>query len=310
MGCWNATCGLSRLPIFAGESVIGLLIAGVGYTGRGGSAGAFCYPTDKYASVSLPLFGSYNDYGSIEDIKETDSSKILAKQFNAKELEDFIYNHVEEGSVVIDDENGRGKKIKQPVGLWMCRKDIIDEYFADGGIFETYDRKTYKTIKHNLHERLESDFVKYWKYIENMKESLAVYFGDVVLTKDDLRGIRFYRLEMDSMPREDGEDNLIDYTLGKIGYSGSPLLTYESFKVYREYIKWLIYKGYEVNSPEALQIRDDIIYMYKINEILRDTRNALVPQCGAGSQQDDLDPYKRLYKAGRKAMTTIRHRHD
>lgn len=308
MGCWNATCGLSRLPIFAGESVIGLLIAGVGYTGRGGSAGAFCYPTDKYASVSLPLFGSYNDYGSIEDIKETDSSKILAKQFNAKELEDFIYNHVEEGSVVIDDENGRGKKIKQPVGLWMCRKDIIDEYFADGGIYETYEPKTYKTIKLNLQEKLDEDFIKYWNFVESNKDILSIYFGD---EKSNKSNVSLFRLMDDIMSRgENHEDNLIDYTLGKIGYFNSPLLTYESFKVYREYIKWLIYKGYEVNSPEALQIRDDIIYMYKINEILRDTRNALVPQCGAGSQQDDLDPYKRLYKAGRKAMTTIRHRHD
>ena len=29
MGCWNATCGLTHLPIMAGEPVVMLMLAGL-----------------------------------------------------------------------------------------------------------------------------------------------------------------------------------------------------------------------------------------------------------------------------------------
>jgi len=82
MGCWNATCGLSQLPIHHGDHVVGFLLEGRGNSGRNEGhlgAGGYCYSTDLFAPLFIPVFGKYDDYGSIEDIK---GSKILVDFFN------------------------------------------------------------------------------------------------------------------------------------------------------------------------------------------------------------------------------------
>lgn len=57
MGCWNKTCGLSRLPIYSGEAVyVFPILANLHNSGR-------CYTTALYTPILLPFEADYNDYG-------------------------------------------------------------------------------------------------------------------------------------------------------------------------------------------------------------------------------------------------------
>lgn len=82
MGSWNGTCGLTGLPIVAGDEVIAFLIAvesrihGVTEHPRNGGtrqvakdASGFCYSHGGGAfPVSMPFFGKYDGYGGVEGL--------------------------------------------------------------------------------------------------------------------------------------------------------------------------------------------------------------------------------------------------
>ena len=66
MGCWNETCGLTQLSITEGTPVKYFILVAQEIK----DPQATCYSTDWFSPITLPLTGNYNDYGSIEDIKE------------------------------------------------------------------------------------------------------------------------------------------------------------------------------------------------------------------------------------------------
>lgn len=66
MGCWNATCGLSQLPInYDDEVKMVLLVTGNNYNEFSTGSG-FCYPDDMFKPLFFPINGTYNDYGGID----------------------------------------------------------------------------------------------------------------------------------------------------------------------------------------------------------------------------------------------------
>lgn len=70
MGSWNATCALSHLPIEPGESVVQLILAKSPYD-TGVDLGY--YTSDFWYPRTLPLFGTYGDYGKV-DLGKSESS--------------------------------------------------------------------------------------------------------------------------------------------------------------------------------------------------------------------------------------------
>lgn len=84
MGCWNATCNVSNLPIFAGEKVVVIPLVRVM---EHASACNCCYPTDNFVPFAFPIFGEYNDYGGIENATTLEENK--------KHLEklEFVYEN-------------------------------------------------------------------------------------------------------------------------------------------------------------------------------------------------------------------------
>ena len=65
MGCWNQACYVSKLPISWGEDIVAIMIKPNKF-----SEGHLCdcYATDNYIPFGYPIYGKYNDYGSIEEI--------------------------------------------------------------------------------------------------------------------------------------------------------------------------------------------------------------------------------------------------
>ena len=63
MGSWNETCGLSNLPItYKTPCLLFLLVK----REEDRNAGGFPYPSGSWRPISLPLHGTYDDYGTLK----------------------------------------------------------------------------------------------------------------------------------------------------------------------------------------------------------------------------------------------------
>lgn len=77
MGCFNYCGFLSNLPIQYNDDIV--IMFGISYKNENGFHGI--YPTDNVIPTTLPIFGKYDDYGSIDDIIEDDNVKYLESYF-------------------------------------------------------------------------------------------------------------------------------------------------------------------------------------------------------------------------------------
>lgn len=67
MGCWNETCGLTNLPIRWGEPVVAIVLQ---KPENPPMHEIQClYPDDCWAPIGFPLFGTYDDYGNLENVR-------------------------------------------------------------------------------------------------------------------------------------------------------------------------------------------------------------------------------------------------
>jgi hypothetical protein len=73
MGCWNETCGVSQMPICAGDKVRMFLIVECEHWNEA----MLHYSTDLWKPFGLPLKGTYDEYGCIENIEEDALSDLL-----------------------------------------------------------------------------------------------------------------------------------------------------------------------------------------------------------------------------------------
>lgn len=79
MGCWNESCAITRLPIFSGEKVVAFVICMDDFMWHGMSGKPY-----------LACFhGTYNDYGSLEELEDTEYDEYLTKTETGKCAVDF-----------------------------------------------------------------------------------------------------------------------------------------------------------------------------------------------------------------------------
>lgn len=129
MGCWNGTCGISNLPIKSGEKIALFVIERNKYAET--NSGGFCYATDQYSPVTIPILGEYNDYGGIENISSNEKlifDHLLSFGFSTDEKEKDRQNldgkpkNLEE---LLNDYIERG--VYQGIGTMMIREEIYNE---------------------------------------------------------------------------------------------------------------------------------------------------------------------------------------
>ena len=155
MGCWNETCGVTQMPIMSGDPVALLLLDRMAdiYPDTHKDAG-HCYPADIWAPIGTPIYGAYNDYGSLEDIQEDWNTKFLIERLKTGIAEkpagnstvhdlavvaadltvDHLLELIHESRVTIR-ENGirflpsggaQGTNVEQRIGFMMVHRPIWD----------------------------------------------------------------------------------------------------------------------------------------------------------------------------------------
>ena len=85
MGCFSVCCSMSKMTINAGDKVLLIPLIPVG------PAGGYMYLStmDLFMPFCLPIVGTYDDYGSIENIEKNINTEMLEKYFNLS-IEDIV----------------------------------------------------------------------------------------------------------------------------------------------------------------------------------------------------------------------------
>ena len=78
MGSFNTSCFISNLPICGGDRVALFFISNYN---RRKEPHSIIYSADLYAPIALPIYGTYNDYGSLENIEIDDNTQLLCDFF-------------------------------------------------------------------------------------------------------------------------------------------------------------------------------------------------------------------------------------
>lgn len=109
MGVWNETCGISQMPICAGDKVRMFLLV----EGKHWNDVALYYTTDLWKPFGLPLKGTYDEYGCIENIEED-------------ALSDLLLEHIKE--MVVEVPNRMGEVFKRDELDWSTALNfLVDE---------------------------------------------------------------------------------------------------------------------------------------------------------------------------------------
>lgn len=150
MGSSSVSCGASNLTITCGEPMVLLLLNKRKHNSCGATRTANLVSNDgpmiNYEPIALPIFGSYDDYGGIEDIEKDDNTAALEAYFGC-DIE-TLCGIVTEGVKPSKKEFGeeRMKYLSSLTGMFIHRK--------------IYDRMvqglpTYGSTKERLYDRYE-----------------------------------------------------------------------------------------------------------------------------------------------------------
>jgi hypothetical protein len=186
MGSWNATCGVSQLPIQAGDTVKAFLLIQHEWNHELRGSGTV-YNTEYFRPWFFPVTASYNSYGSIENIKNDWNSQYMLKSFqrwlkdgkikildneeceiNSPEIDEFktlddVFDCVERGAVLVNFKKSELNKektewISSPgtlkVGLFMVLNSVFEDlvteaekYFNSKNILGSYYKKDWNEIR-------------------------------------------------------------------------------------------------------------------------------------------------------------------
>lgn len=128
MGCFNITGFHTKLPITYGNEVFGI----IGIHKNRSKRNEFS-PGRIFTPIALPIFGTYDDYGSIDDIKR-DSNTELIEKITGVTIEEFIH--------IIDNYTVKRYGCEEP---YNKIKEKLIKYlkkdFFEYGDYKTFDEE-------------------------------------------------------------------------------------------------------------------------------------------------------------------------
>lgn len=280
MGCWNGTCGLSQLPILAGDDVWGFLI-GVKwhrYSDSGDQSG-YCYPTDIGFPMSLPIYGKYNDYGGMEEIKESYNTKIIMETYGEdyNNIKDFINDCVERDEFFLFDDYID----KYGVGLFMVHANLI-------GDLKTVNRSYEKDTVYNIAKKDGKMFFEEAPLLVDKPGSF------VSSMNHKYRFCEFESIGCNSKYKIN--NNMFVHAFSKFGIGNCLVDTWEP---YRTFIIEFI-KNNECSSTIANEIIEDVANLKVVEDAMHGLRKSWIPQSGKGSQSQEFELYWKLTTAMRR----------
>ena len=303
MGCWNGTCGLTNLHITAGQDVVVFAME----QKHGGKD--LCYTTPFYAPVTMPFYAKYNDYGGAEECEGFGLSIVMdaikenlvelpqgENQFHdiAVKKEEFndklFFEAIHEDRLFIGGLMNKRQRIHTKFvmfhkGVWdnIFENRVIEKYVGEGkgtgGWGNNYVFYKFADIVAGIPEVVD----------HIMKVSHGDKDGGISLyySVDPLSSLR--KLEKDS--------ESLNPAISWLGYSES----YRNSRLVN--ISSLVYEYAQAHDAIGLtQLLIEFLKFRYIDSYMLETRKFWSPQAGAGSQNQEHEPYRLLIESMTKVL--------
>lgn len=306
MGCWNKTCGLSRLHITAGEPVYVFVLE------EGKDSSDRCYSTALFSPLLLPFDSIYDDYGGGEEssgaglpyIVEGLRNSLIEMEQGENEYHDIpvkrddftvlnFFEAVHEGRLSVKGWRGEPNK----VDFVMIRKDVAQH------IFDTWEREHYVGNgkgtggwgNNYVYYRFADVLADVPAFMDRLERRMNEEGEDeknlpetAVATKRAIRRLRMYEGLASVYAWEERDQNKVSWYMMRDTYR------YSSIVRPHEIIMELVEQG-KREEAEALLI-EHLKAVY-IDSFYHSTRNIWAPGCHEGSQGQDHDGYRVLVSA-------------
>ena len=158
MGCWNGTCLVSNLPIYAGDEVVFFILKRKHDVQT--VDGGHYYADDLYEPLLYPIVGEYDDYGCIENVEEDFS--LIEEYFENVELTTNKWD--KDNNVFRNIERGNYKGYAYA----MAHKDIYDALIKGLSGREEWWTKD-KGLREHVLESLENKTEQYLNQKQKFK---------------------------------------------------------------------------------------------------------------------------------------------
>lgn len=298
MGSWNNTCGLTNLPIIAGDAVYVFPILERDIS----DYRSHCETTAFYEPMLTPFTAEYNDYGGGENceglilepfINELKSLLVELSLTEASASE----NPVDKDNFDIDtffeaihDDNlfVRGWRKKQAVYFTMVRKDVADRMWREWK-FDVYVGEGNATNPTDVYERdvtyekLAEHFLP--QFIESLKKTAE---STESLDKLDRQLTRQLALR---------DDNAVP-VLRRLRTSFDRHEYWDILSVKEKVMDAVIACDYD-HATELLKLQ---LLGIMISDMMNSTRRIWLPVMHQGSQSAEYDDYRLLHKIANDVM--------
>ena len=166
MGCFNLQGFYSNLPITDGDKTVAFICAK--YNGPTDYLTQPLYATDYMEPICLPIFGEYNDYGTIENIVPSETTKLIEK-LSGMAIDEFIKN-------VASECNGVPYNI-----IVEATKEKNSCHYTEKGVIKFFDAVLRKKSelsewyeKNETNKELKDSIRSILKYEENRLETVSL----------------------------------------------------------------------------------------------------------------------------------------
>lgn len=304
MGSWNKTCGLTRLPIIAGEDVyVFFLRERKGYIDR-------CYSTALWEPNLLNFQAKYNDYGGIEDVVEGNHTEALVQSMRLiiKPMEQGENQHhdipVDPKTITLEgmQEAIHENRLFQSaygdsqylIDSTFIRKDIVDKIMNEY-TFESYVGSGKGDCGYGNNYRMSS-FKEYFDalpgFLSNVWDRLTAEYEN----EDDKVFARLRPFDTDP-----GYETM-EYSLNSI-------FGYRNHRMFNTVDLWMIIsilldggKKKDEFIKALTPLFESVLRGSLLNSFMEMTRQIWAPGCHEGSQSQNYDEYRFLIHAMHEAM--------
>lgn len=294
MGCWNKTCGISNLHIYAGSPVYVIVLQQQSYNER-------CYSTAFWRPVMLPFLSEYNDYGGgryshsninyiIDGLKkhlvpmEQGPNQYHDIEVKAETLnEELFFDAVHEQRLKV---NLKMLNKESAVDFVMLRKDIVDD------ILDNWEQHLYVgTGKGNTGYENSYILYKFQDIINGVKpfiKRLAEVANGDPSSSRETRCLKYMFMELHELYEQEEHNLVASYLRSISNYSFSQIVHPQ------ELIVTAVEQGDLTKAEELLA---DVLLAAYINRFMESSRKNWAPGGHEGSQSDDPTPYRVLCNA-------------
>jgi hypothetical protein len=331
MGCWNETCGLTQMPICAGDPVRMFLIVENRLLHRGSKDVCISYGSESWRPFGLPLKGTYDEYGRIENIEEDCMSDFLLESIRERIVE--VPNRMGEKfkrekldwATVIDFLTDEGLKITDPFDVANITKKMNQVVAEAKALLASSGKKTDKyeladkqkeildedlrivTMYHMMvHEDVYQAILKYNVPAERFSSMTSGDIKEVMRAgaKEYIAEVREHQNELSKMTEEEKSYSNLHRSLSRsdinfenrfVSITNHLDGSYGSGSYLRRYLDFVdkrIADGASDDDPQIQMLTEQFVGFASFGQTMTLMRKMWQPQSGKGGQDQEFVLHK------------------